>query len=212
MRNVEMKHNKLIRNLMPVLLLATLLLPFQGMAKSRPGNVTYFSPGSFYIYTMASWMVDIPSLDINGHEGDAAAPMVGLGYTLVNFGNRTLINMEFDVAQTKFDSFLTGSKRNWFYTLALNCEYRFFRMPMSAYAGLGGAMIHYAPTHDELVFAANAGLKFNLGKKVKLRAEIRHFWQGWGDTYYWDDDWFIDFEGDAQDFGSAIAMGLEFHF
>ncbi|MDQ1354456.1 MAG: hypothetical protein QG657_4765, partial [Acidobacteriota bacterium] len=135
-----MKHNKLIRNLTPVLLLAALLIPFQASAKNRPGNVSYFSPGSFYIYTMASWMFEVPSLDTYGNKGDSAAPMVGLGYTLVNFGNRTLINMEFDVAQAKFDSYLAGNKKTWFYTLALNCEYRFFRLPMSVYAGFGGAM------------------------------------------------------------------------
>lgn len=208
-----MKRNKIIKKMTPVLLLAILLIPFQAMAKKKPGNVTYFSPGSFYIYTMASWIVAIPSLDIYGHEGDTAAPMVGLGYTVVNFGNKILINMELDAAPGKFDTFLAGNEKIWFYNLGLNMEYNSFcRLPMSAYVGLGGSLLHYSSAHDEYVFAANAGVKFVLSKNIRLRAEIRHYWQGWGDIYYWDDNWYIDYEGDAQDFGTAIAMGLEFHF
>lgn len=213
------------RNIKKLAAILLLLVPFLGMAKKH--KVTYFSPRSFYIYSMASWITDVPS-NYYGFEDDAAAPVLGMGYTIVNFGNRTLFNLEFDAATAEFDFDLFRPTRIWFYTLTFNVEYRsFLQLPLSVYAGFGGAMFHYsykiaeqnsfiedwsAFEKNEYVFAANAGVKVRLLKNVMLRAELRHYWKGFGESFYWDDEWEYYYDDDVCPFGTAIAIGVEFHF
>ena len=219
-----MRYSEKIRKLVIILLL---LVPFLGMAK-KP-KVTYLSPRSFYIYSMASWIFEVPS-DYYGFEDDAAAPVLGMGFTIINFGNRMLFNMEFDAATAEFNFDLFRGTRIWFYSLIFNTEYRFFlRTPLSVYAGFGGAMFHYsykeveqnnvtggwsAFDENEFVFAANAGIKVRLVKNLMLRAELRHYWKGFGEGFYWDDDWEWEYyyDDDTCPFGTTIAIGLEFHF
>jgi opacity protein-like surface antigen len=178
---------------------------------------------------MASWMTDVTS-DYYGFEDDAAAPLLGMGYTIVNFGNRTLFNLEVDAATAEFDFDLFRQTRIWFYTLTFNVEYRFFlELPVTVYVGFGGAMLHYtyknaeqndftgdwsAFDENEYVFAANAGIKGRLVKNLMLRAELRHYWKGFGDGFYWDDDWEWEYyyDDDIWPFGTTISIGLEFHF
>lgn len=201
-----MKKN--IKRVVMILMVLVVLVPFQGMAERHKSRVTYFSSKSFYVYAMASWVFDAPSEQAYWFEDDAAAPLLGLGYTLVNFGNRTLINLEFDAATAEFNFDLLDRTRVWFYTLALSMEYRFFlRLPLSAYAGFGGALLHYSYGEDEAVFAANAGLKIGLSKNLMLRAELRHYWKGWG-----YDEWDVYYEDDVVHFGTALSIGLELHF
>jgi opacity protein-like surface antigen len=217
-----MRYSGNIKKLAAILLL---LVPFLGMAKKH--KVTYFSPRSFYIYSMASWITEVPS-DYYGFEDDAASPVLGMGYTIVNFGNRTLLNLEFDAATSEFDFDLFSPTRIWFYTLTFTVEYRsFLQLPLNVYVGFGGAMLHYSYKkaeqngftadwsvfdENEYVFAANAGIKVRLVKNLMLRAELRHYWKSFGESFFWDDEWEYYYDDDTYPFGTAISIGLELHF
>jgi hypothetical protein len=182
------------------------------MAEKR--KVTYFSPSSFYVYSMASWINNVPSY-YYGYKDSAAAPLLGLGYTVVNFGDRMLLNLELDASTAEFDFAQIEPTRIWFYTFLFNGEYRLFPVtPLSFYLGFGGTVFDYDSAEgSEFVLTFNVGAKVRLAKHLMLRVELRHHWQGTGDYYYWDDEWgYYGDEVSGDPFGTAIAAGVEFHF
>ena len=201
------------RNVKKLVVCLLLFLPLLGMAEKR--KVTYFSPHSFYVYGMASWINNVPSY-YYGYRDDAMAPIVGFGYTLVNFADKMLFNMEFDTSTAEFDFDMMQSTRIWFHSLMFNVEYRFSpRAQLSVYAGIGGTLFNYdSYDGNEVTVTVNIGTKVRLAKSLMLRLELRHHWQGSGDGYYWEDEWgyWYDDEGSGDPFGTAIAAGLEFHF
>lgn len=209
------------------LLMFVVSLPMAAQKKNY--KVSYLSPGSFYVYGMGTWLSGVPA-DFNfGSEyyyenKDAIGPTVGLGFTLIKFGSKSKMNVEFDATTAEFAFSPYYSSRIWYYTLMLNMEFWFYpKTPMGIFMGVGGASVNYgdpdspdvyAYDYNDITLAINFGIKAELVKKsLLLRAEVRHYWtvQDWGGEY-WEDGWFWEDEVLSTHFGTAVSVGLELHF
>ncbi len=200
-----------------------LLIAFPVMA-SQSSNVTYFSPHSLYVYTMGSWFFDLPYVDYCGNGNiDDFNPLVGVGYTIVNFNRAFLMNLEFDYVRNQTPSCdYAGMNRLEYYSFMLNLEYLFGRrLPLSLYVGTGGALLYdrapYAYSDDTFCFVSSLGLKVSLSRKLKFRFDIRHYFDSDnGLDYLYLDEWgdiIIGIDSDYNySYGSALSAGLEFHF
>ncbi len=206
---------------MIIIICLVTVLPAMG---SRGSKITWFSPNSLYVYTMGSWFFDLPFVDFCG-TGDFTDfnPMVGVGYTIVNFNRVLLLNLEFDYARNQSPACdPVGMNRLDYYSFMLNMEYRFGRRsPISLYAGTGAAIIDetapYSFSDNFSCFVSSIGMKVALSRRLMVRFDIRHYFDS-DDSfdYLYVDDW-----GDVvigldtyynESYGTAISTGLEYHF
>jgi hypothetical protein len=202
-------------------------------SKSKPkSKVRFFSPGSFYIYVMGSYNHFSPLeehfLELGPDSSDAFAPVLGIGYRVVNIKDRLFVSLEGDYspASYNFEDFAREQKINTF-TFMLNVEGRVAskKFPVVIFAGIGVG-IHqlpdlgyedllgdYIPAADDTitVLALDIGIKIPVSRSFFIRAEFQWNGEVYGDYAYYDeyDEW-----GDTQwDFlSSSLSVGLEFHF
>lgn len=208
-----------------VFILCVILLGFVGFSEAakckrdEEPSVRFLPSGSFYIYGMGSANYYDPSWNYS-HELDSdtdvdIAPLVGVGYRMLNVQNHFYLNLEFDYipAEYKFDF---GKESIQYYTLMLSSEIKpFSRNGFSCFLGIGGGVLS---NDDENVnLAVSLGIKCPLSKNILLRAEARAYGDlsdDDDDRYYLHrEDWHYDDEED--DFActsTAVAVGLEIHF
>ena len=186
----------------------------------RRKNISFLSPQSFYLYTMAS------NVDINPYnayefgESESKFSMVyGLGYNIVNFYNRYKINFEFDFISPAYevlsDNIWDTQKIN-FFNFKLSFQYVLPRNQVSFFAGLGVGSINFLENtifYSESVTSTilQLGTKIRFSKNLSLRAEFNHFLDP-GDSYtdYWGD--IYDYDDDSIPIASIFAIGLELNF
>lgn len=216
-----------------ITLIAVLVIPILSLAQGV--RVSYFSPRSLYVYAMGSCMLDFPSNCWSISQGieersSAFAPMVGIGYTVINVKDRSLVNLEFDYSSADFE-FSSHRRRIEYYTFMTNFEYRLFPENfMSLYVGVGVAAIDYTdnpeilapddyvyPYDDvEFTMALNLGFKMALSNRIQLRAEFRYYWDNYSDEdfYYILDGYFTEYfyYEYGQRFGIALSFGAEYRF
>lgn len=201
--------------------------------ESKPkSKVRFFSPGSFYIYVMGSFNHFSPLeehfLELGPDSSDAFAPVLGIGYRVVNIRDRLFISLEGDYspATYNFGEFAGEQKINTL-TFMLNVERRVAskKFPAVIFAGVG-VVIHqlpdlgyvdlvgdFIPTDDDTIiaFALDIGIKIPISRGFFIRTEYQ--WNGdvYGDYEYYDEYGEL---GDTQwDFlSSSLSVGLEFHF
>ncbi len=213
--------------------LTLLLIPF--LESGEDIKFSYFSHHSLYVYAMGSWIMDVPSdyytiWEYYPERAASFASLVGIGYTIVNVKDKFLVNLEFDYTSAEFDFISLQNMRIDFYTLMVNLEYRFSATkPLAAYVGIGVGGIDYSQTphildpdifiypYDEVEYttAFNLGLKVSLARHLLLRTEVRLYREDYGaDEYYYfiDDYGFADYWDDGKRFGTALSLGLEYHF
>jgi hypothetical protein len=202
-------------------------------SESKPkSKIRFFSSGSFYIYVMGSYNHFSPLeehfLELGPDSSDAFAPVLGIGYRVVNIKDRLFVSLEGDYspATYNFEDFSREQKINTL-TFMLNVERRGAskKFPVVIFAGVG-VVIHqlpdlgyvdlvgdFIPADDDTViaFACDIGIKIPISRSFFIRTEFQ--WNGdvSGDYEYYDeyDEW-----GDTQwDFlSSSFSVGLEFHF
>jgi len=200
---------------------------------SQPrSRIRFFSPGSFYIYAMGSYNYFSPLeehfLELGPDSADTFAPVLGIGYRVVNINNRLFVSLEGDYSPAvyNFEDFARNQKINTF-TFMLNIEGSTAskKFPVIIFCGMGVG-IHQLPdlgyvdllgdyitTGDDTitVMALDIGFKIPISRRFFIRTEFQWNGEVYGDYYYYDeyDEW-----GDTQwDFlSSSLSVGLEFHF
>ena len=201
--------------------------------ESKPkSKVRFFSPGSFYVYVMGSYNrfspLDEHYLELGPDSSDAFAPVLGIGYRVVNIRDRLFFCLEGDYspATYNFGEFGREQKINTL-TFMVNGERKSAskKFPVVIFAGVG-VVIHqlpdlgyvdlvgdFIPADDDTIvaFTLDIGIKIPISRSFFIRTEYQ--WNGdvSGDYEYYDeyDEW-----GDTQwDFlSSSLSVGLEIHF
>ena len=195
-------------------------------------KVRFFAPGSFYVYVMGSYNhfspLDEYYLELGSNSSDAFAPVLGIGYRILNFGGRMFFCLEGDYSPGtyNFGEFAREQKINTL-TIMLNVERRFAskKFPVVIFAGVG-LVIHqlpdlgyvdllgdFIPTDDNTIFSftMDIGIKIPISRSFFIRAEYQ--WNGdvSGDYEYYDE--YDEFGDTRWDFvSSSLSVCLEFHF
>lgn len=218
-----------------LIFMLTLMIGVNGFLspESKPkSKIKFFSPGSFYIYVMGSFNHFSPLeehfLELGPDSSDAFAPVLGIGYRVVNVKNWFFVSLEGDYspATYNFGDFAREQKINTL-TFMLNIEGRLSskKFPVVIFGGIGVG-IHqlpdlgyvdilgdYIPADDDTitVMALDFGIKIPISRSFFIRTEFQWNGEVYGDYSYYDeyDEW-----GDTQwDFlSSSLSVGLEFHF
>lgn len=218
-----------------LMLMLMLMIGVNGFlfSKSKPkSKVRFFSPGSFYIYVMGSYNHFSPLgehyLELGPDSADAFAPVLGIGYRVVNFRDRLFFCLEGDYspATYNFGEFAREQKINTL-TFMVNVERRSAskKFPVVIFAGVG-VVIHqlpdlgyvdlvgdFIPADDDTViaFTLDIGIKIPISRSFFIRAEYQ--WNGdvSGDYEYYDE--YDEWDDTQWDFvSSSLSVGLEFHF
>jgi hypothetical protein len=226
---------KMLQIKLMLIFMLTLMIEANGFLfpESKPkSKVRFFSPGSFYIYVMGSYNhfspLDEYFLELGPDSADAFAPVLGVGYRVVNIRDRFFFSLEGDYspARYNFKEFTRDQKINTL-TIMINGERKSAskKFPTVIYAGVG-VVIHqlpdlgyvdllgdFIPTDDNTIiaFAMDFGIKIPISRGFFIRTEYQ--WNGdvYGDYAYYDeyDEW-----DDSQWYfvSSSLSVGLEFHF
>jgi hypothetical protein len=226
---------KMLQIKLMLIFMLTLMIGGDGFLfpeSKKKSKVRFFSPGSFYIYVMGSYNhfspLDEYYLELGPDSSDAFAPILGVGYRVVNIRDRFFFSLEGDYspATYNFGEFTRDQKINTL-TIMINGERRSAskKFPTVIFAGVG-LVIHqlpdlgyvdllgdFIPTDDDTIFsfAWDIGIKIPISRSFFIRAEYQ--WNGdvSGDYEYYDE---YDELGDTQwDFvSSSLSVGLEVHF
>ncbi|MCK4766485.1 MAG: hypothetical protein KAW12_30095 [Candidatus Aminicenantes bacterium] len=191
-------------------------------------GITYFSAKSLYFYLLGSFNNFDPPYDnweLGSESSNAFAPVYGVGYRLVNFGNRFFINFEADYAPERYDfrDFVDEQKITTL-TFMVDIEWHLRRSPLVFTFGMGAGLFRlhdlgYYDLLDEYVYLGSEtitavtmrfGMKIPISRDILLRGEIRWSGESYGGSYdyYWD-EYYGDGEWDY--LSSALCFGLEFH-
>ncbi|MFC2146371.1 hypothetical protein ACFLRT_03315 [Acidobacteriota bacterium] len=218
-----------------LIFMLTLMIGVNGFLspESKPkSKIRFFSPGSFYVYVMGSYNHFSPLeehfLELGSDSSDAFAPVLGIGYRVVNIRDRLFVSLEgdFSPARYNFEDFAREQKINTL-TFMLNIERRVAskKFPVVIFCGIGVG-IHQLPDlgYEDLlgdyisfgddtiiVLALDIGIKIPISRSFFIRTEFQWNGEVYGDYNYYDesDEW-----GDTQwDFlSSSLSVGLEIHF
>lgn len=230
------KMNKGIKRL--VLIMFMVCLVMQGFSeaaeKKHESKVKFFSKNSVYVYGMGSSISFDPDFGnysyLQGDSSSSFAPVVGLGFRVLNFANRSFINVEFDYTPGKFDYFNRDDLKVEYFSLMANAEMRVFRRnPVSFFLGIGASVVSvekpymnimannlsvYYGDDSRVAMAVEIGTKYPISKKLFFRSAVRFY----GDLEE-DEEYEYDFWGDGNEsnskldaFSTSITVGFEFHF
>ncbi|MGD2087560.1 MAG: hypothetical protein PVH61_15345 [Candidatus Aminicenantes bacterium] len=226
---------KMLQIKLMMIFMLTLMIGVNGLLfpESKPkSKIRFFSPGSFYIYVMGSYNHFSPLwehfLELGPDSSDAFAPVLGIGYRVVNIRDRLFFCLEGDYspATYNFGEFAREQKINTL-TFMLNVERRVAskKFPVVIFAGVG-VVIHqlpdlgyvdlvgdFIPADDDTIiaFAWDIGIKIPISRSFFIRSEYQ--WNGdvYGDYVYYDE--YDELDDTRWDFlSSSLSVGLEFHF
>lgn len=198
------------KRIMVLILLLMLVLPVLGQ-KAPKKSVTFFAPGSFYIYLQGSMAWVNPDHYIYDSKEGAFAPVFGVGFRAVDF-NWMYLNLEFDFSQASYGSGYDDARVR-FYNFKLGSEFWLSgNRNLGILAGIGVGSITYPDQsynsydgNSEITLLLELGLKVKLSRHLSIRSDFRFFTEpeSAGDYYYEDDSRLI---------ASALSIGLQFNF
>jgi len=189
----------------------------------------------FYLYTMGSIMTIHPpeyyySDDPRGDLITKFVPTVGVGYKLFKLG-RGIFALELDYSRGNFNNRDIKGRTVDLINCNFLAEFRFgSRSRFFLFLGTGVGSYHisgysfktlfepgYHHIGSETVFplSLSTGLKMILNRNLRLKMELRGYWEVYGgyDGFYIDDIFvFYDDDADAALRQSAFSLGLEYHF
>ncbi len=227
---------RMVQSVLFLFIMGFVLMSFSEASETSEGkrnsNVRYFSKDSVYVYAMGSTNrlnPDFGNYALGMDSASTLAPVVGLGWRMINFSNRFFFNLEFDYTPAKFDFFSRSNQHIDFYTLMLDAELKIFRRnPASIFFGMGASLVslhepyrgndgygyYYYGTDSTVAMALELGAKFPLTRKLFFRSGIRVYGKvtpSYDYEYdYWDDEYDDDSDFDA--FSTSFSLGLEYHF
>ena len=204
------------KKIIVLILLIMLVMPVWAK-KARGKGVTFFAPGSVYVYLQGSWVYINPDYFIYDSKENAFAPVFGVGCRVIDFGNSMFMNLEFDFSQVTFDSEPGYTdKRVRFYNFKLGGEFLFFHNKLGLLTNIGIGNITYPDRYDygydgnsELTLLLELGIKIAMTKHLNFRTDCRFFTEPdtnlYDDYYYYGDD-------DSRLIGFTLAVGLQYNF
>ncbi len=220
-----------MKHTMTFLILAVLGIIPLSAERNRPGwDYNFQSKNRIYVH-MGANALHFTDFGLGGGTNGTntrLAPIVGAGFSLINFGyGRGFLNLEADYTRSSFD-FDMGHERNASaLTFMAQGEMRFGRSPFSVYLGVGVGVLSldriryshrgydyelYPETDASL--AMDLGWKYSLLPHLMLRMSARFHLFVYDSGYeYWDDDledWLDDMNSELM--ATSVALGLEYHF
>jgi hypothetical protein len=220
---------KSIKGLLIILLIVSLPLMIaaeEGENKRKRSNVRYFSKNSLFIYGLgATHNFDPPGdyyFELGLDQANTFAPVVGIGFRMLNWGNRFFLNLAFDFVPAEFDFFDAPDQKVNFYTIMLDVEFNLFRStPMGFYLGMGvgfvtlrnlwvvyqGDMVRQS-NETITTMAMEFGLKYPISRKMFLRGAVRLHGELVPSYDYWDE---YDNNSDFDRLSTSLMFGIELH-
>lgn len=199
------------KKMMGLILLLMLVVPVLGQ-KAPKENVTFFAPGSFYVYLQGSMAWVNPDHAIYSSKEGAFAPVFGVGFRAVDL-NWMYLNLEFDFSQVRYGSGY-ADRRVRFYNFKLGTEFAFpWIRNLGFLAAFGVGSITYPDqsydSYDgksEITFLAELGVKVKLSRHLSIRSDLRFFTEpeSIDDDYYYEDSSHL--------IASALSVGLQYNF
>lgn len=155
-------------------------------------------------------------LGMNENTDPQLAPIVGGGFTLVNFSRgMSFINLEADYTRADFTLSRGGRRSASALTFMVQGEIRFSRSgKISLFTGVGFGILRLRQSSDP-VLAWDFGLKASLLPRLMLRAAARFYYDARESGYeYWFDDYYDywDEETRLTHWASSLYLALEYHF
>ncbi len=200
----------MVKKMMVLMLLVILVLPVLGQRAPKK-KVTFFSPGSFYVYLQGSMAWVNPDHAIYDSKEGAFAPVFGVGFRAIDF-NWMYLNLEFDFSQASYGSGYTDTRVR-FYNFKLGTEFAFpWSRDLGFLAAFGVGSITYPDQYydsydgkSEITFLVELGVKVKLSRHLSIRSDFRFFTEPESveDDYYDDDTHLI---------ASALTVGLQYNF
>jgi hypothetical protein len=210
-----------VKKILIIMLLIVLVVPIlsQGKTKKPRKQVTFFSPGSFYVFLLGSFVRINPDHYIYDPKKSAIAPVFGFGWRALNFGSNFFMNLEFDYSQSKLESGVYyGNRRVRFYNFKLGVEYWLKNPRKFAIIGnMGFGSITYPDISDtnydgnnEPTLFLELGIKAALSKNLSFRTDFRFFLEPneGGDDYYYDEY----YDDNSHLIAFAMSAGIQFNF
>ena len=195
-------------------------------------DVRFFEPGSVYIYLMGSYTHLSPPADhyysLGADSANAFGPTIGVGFRLVNFGNRIFINVEGDYTFSTFDfAPYNDEQKVHSFTIGANVEGRLSRR-FHLFGGIGVTFInfkdlgylswddyYYDIGNDTITTLEIAfGIKVPVTRNLSFRTEFRINSEVYGEFDVFD-DYYYDYYDDYSDWefvSSSFMIGLELRF
>lgn len=191
----------------------------------------------WYFYLMGSGIHHIPPEEYLFDSGYKSAtnfgPTLGVGWKAIVPDGGFGLNVEFDYSFASFNDNVIKNKSLNTFTLSGTAEFKFrHRSKWSGYCSVGLAVqavsaysfLDYnkefanLPSETIVPIELALGLKFDLNRHIRLRAEFRAFREIYGydeDDYYYDyylDEYVDDETLEGYWRGTVVSMGLEYHF
>ncbi len=201
-------------------------------SKSK-STVKFFAPGGFYVYVMGSYNRFAPPDEyynaLGFESSHAYAPLLGIGYRVVNINDRVFISVEGEYSPIKYDfeDFARNQEISVF-SLMLNFEGRIFsKFPLVVFGGLGFGShglsdLGYENDQGEYILVGDdsvailvldVGIKVPISRFLLIRTEFQWNSESYGPYEFYTPQ--IDPLGYRQSdllHSSALSMGLEIHF
>lgn len=191
----------------------------------------------WYFYLLASGIHHIPPEDYLYDAGYESAtrfgPTLGLGYKIINPSAGFGMNVELDYSFASFNNDYIKDKSLNIFTLSGYFDLRFSRQSKwTGYCSVGIAVqavsaysfLDYnkdfanLPSETIVPMSLALGLKYDINRHIKLRAEFRAYREIYGydeDEGYYDyylDDYIDDSSLEGYWRGTTLSIGLEYHF
>lgn len=200
------------KKIMVLILLFMLVLPVLGQNPPKK-KVTFFAPGSFYVYVQGSMAWVNPYHEIYSSKEGAFAPVFGVGFRAISLGNMKFLNLEFDFSQARYDGgWDYYDQRVRFYNFKTAFEFWMSRKRNLGFlAAIGVGSITYPDqpydSYDgksEITLLLEVGTKMRLSKHLAVRSDLRFSIIPEPEDEYYDDESTL--------VATVLTVGLQFNF
>jgi hypothetical protein len=200
-------------------------------SKSK-STVKFFAPGGLYIYVMGSYNRFAPPDDyydaMGSESSHAYAPLLGIGYRVVNINDRVFISLEGEYSPMTYDfGDFARNQQISVLSLILNFEGRIFsKFPLVLFGGFGVGShglsdLGYENDQGDYIFVGDdtvtilvldVGIKVPITRFLLFRSEFQWNSEAFGPYEYYTisqvDPWDkkLDFLH-----SSAFSVGLDIH-
>jgi hypothetical protein len=192
-------------------------------SKSK-STVEFFAPGGFYAYVMGSYNRFAPSQDnymaLGSDSSHAYAPILGIGYRVVNINDRVFLGLEGEYSWTAYN-FAGSTREQKISTVSfmLNAEGRISsKFPLVVFGGFGIGVHEFLdlgyendqgdfiPIEDDTmtILVLDVGIKVPVSRFLLIRSEFQ-----WNSERYNSIEYRNTYSISKS---SALSVGLELHF
>lgn len=199
---------------------------FLSSQSKSTSTVKFFAPRGLYIYVMGSYNRFSPSEDhflaLGSKRSHAYAPLLGIGYRVVNIKDRVFISLEGEYSAAAYNfGDLASNQKISLLSFMLNTEGRISsQFPLVVFGGFGVGFhglsdLGYENVKDSItILALDVGIKIPISRHLVIRTEFQ-----WNSESYEHYDYYDEYWDDPGSYGkldflssSSLSGGLEIHF